>query len=674
MRQFLTIIASSLALLVVMLAAITPAAACSIHDHGCRFHGMGLTALPGGIDQNTNNLTAVLGWDTPGDLDIHGLLPADNGPYVVAPGNTGNVGSTTSLGHADREGEPFIGAGEHPRHIYYSQSRITFQNGDAVANITLDSGSQFNASTNPNGECAIGGQVSCEAITITGNNLPLNVPFTFQAYNFNDDDHYDPDPSANYHMRAYATGRYVIVQDSHIGGVHGNLANTGDSSEQLSITLGLLANAPHARGVALDQHDRLRLGALTPDVLQGFSVNTNDIFEGFKSPTHPVITSPQIVTGNIQPQQVAVQDFDIVNNQPQNQDPPAVNNGRIQDQNYPGIYWHINPSSGQAYPFLNENAGVKDKFQYGVYVAGGTLEEINSLVTGKDFYIGMGKAGVRDIRDVGNLVILSNDLKPKTVLTDMGIFYIKGENPFDTVGNAFANLDAREQAFNEFTEENFRFSPEASNDAQSTGGYVINFASLPIGGGGAAGAKIATRVVQKAKGLVKSLTSKSDEALGVVKNLANKSKDELTSLLGKFNAKFGNDGRIKTASLGKANKARLIDEVAASGKKITPENVVGIRKLSDGRTVWLETGSDTAGLRHIYKRHEVDFANKGISRAEVPNIIMNALEKGNIVGTNGSVNVYRITSNGVEQNIAIGIGSNGFIVRANPVSIWKPLP
>lgn len=43
-----------------------------------------------------------------------------------------------------------------------------------------------------------------------------------------------------------------------------------------------------------------------------------------------------------------------------------------------------------------------------------------------------------------------------------------------------------------------------------------------------------------------------------------------------------------------------------AGTKITPESVVDIRKLPDGRTVWLETGSDAAGLQHIYKRHEVD--------------------------------------------------------------------
>lgn len=52
---------------------------------------------------------------------------------------------------------------------------------------------------------------------------------------------------------------------------------------------------------------------------------------------------------------------------------------------------------------------------------------------------------------------------------------------------------------------------------------------------------------------------------------------------------------------------------------------------------------------------------------------MNALERGGVVGTHGSANVYRITYNGVEKNISVGVSSNGFAVRANPVSSWKPL-
>jgi filamentous hemagglutinin len=122
------------------------------------------------------------------------------------------------------------------------------------------------------------------------------------------------------------------------------------------------------------------------------------------------------------------------------------------------------------------------------------------------------------------------------------------------------------------------------------------------------------------------------------------------------------------------NRTQLIDELVAAGTKVTPGNVVDVRKLPDGRTVWLETGSDAAGLQHIYKRHEVDFANKGIARQDIPTVVMDALGQGNIVGTNGSANVYRIVHNGVEQNIAIGLGSNGFVVRANPVSTWNPLP
>ncbi|WP_339434793.1 hypothetical protein [Pseudomonas orientalis] len=110
------------------------------------------------------------------------------------------------------------------------------------------------------------------------------------------------------------------------------------------------------------------------------------------------------------------------------------------------------------------------------------------------------------------------------------------------------------------------------------------------------------------------------------------------------------------------------------GTKITPGNVVDIRRLPDGHTVWLEKGSDAAGLQHIYKRHEVDFVNKGISRDDISSVVMNALERGQLVGTNGSANVCRIKHNGVEQNIAVGIGSNGFVVRANPVSSWKSLP
>ena len=109
------------------------------------------------------------------------------------------------------------------------------------------------------------------------------------------------------------------------------------------------------------------------------------------------------------------------------------------------------------------------------------------------------------------------------------------------------------------------------------------------------------------------------------------------------------------------------------GVKVTPANVVDIRTLPDGRTVWLETGSDSAGLEHILNRHARDFANKGISSDQIPLVVMDALAQNNVVGTNGSANVYRLIVDGQEKNIAIGVGSNGFVVRANPVSEWNPV-
>ncbi len=82
------------------------------------------------------------------------------------------------------------------------------------------------------------------------------------------------------------------------------------------------------------------------------------------------------------------------------------------------------------------------------------------------------------------------------------------------------------------------------------------------------------------------------------------------------------------------------------------------KRRSELAFVWLEESSNAGGLEHIYVRHEVDFASKGISRAEIPTVVMNALERGEIIGTSGSAHVYRITQNGVEKNIGL---KGGFI-------------
>lgn len=77
-----------------------------------------------------------------------------------------------------------------------------------------------------------------------------------------------------------------------------------------------------------------------------------------------------------------------------------------------------------------------------------------------------------------------------------------------------------------------------------------------------------------------------------------------------------------------------------------------------------------AGLKHIVKEHVTDFANVGISEAQIPSVVMRAVSEGNIVGYQGRGTgrpTYEVMVNGKSKLLAITTGSNGFIVGANPV-------
>ena len=113
----------------------------------------------------------------------------------------------------------------------------------------------------------------------------------------------------------------------------------------------------------------------------------------------------------------------------------------------------------------------------------------------------------------------------------------------------------------------------------------------------------------------------------------------------------------------------LLDELASSGEKYNPKGVIAITKTKDGKLVWLENGTKTAGLRHIIIEHANDFLNKGITQEQIPDYIMNALENGKIVGYQRSGvgrPIYEFTYNGKIHKVAITVSSNGFIVGANP--------
>lgn len=134
------------------------------------------------------------------------------------------------------------------------------------------------------------------------------------------------------------------------------------------------------------------------------------------------------------------------------------------------------------------------------------------------------------------------------------------------------------------------------------------------------------------------------------------------------------DSHLFTGTRGEAKA--LIDEVIANGYKISPEKVLMITKDANGRIAWLETGNKKSGLQHILEEHEDQFNDHGIIKEDIPNYILEAFYQGNIVGTQGNKNprtIYDFDYNGKKQRIAIQIGSNGYIVSANPKSLRRKL-
>ena len=118
----------------------------------------------------------------------------------------------------------------------------------------------------------------------------------------------------------------------------------------------------------------------------------------------------------------------------------------------------------------------------------------------------------------------------------------------------------------------------------------------------------------------------------------------------------------------------LIAEVQARGDKITSDDVIGIAKDKSGKIIWLERGTldgKPSGLKHILVAHEDNFNSKGIATADIADFVLTAVTKGEIIGYQGKGTgrpIYKVTYNGKEYKVAVTVGSNGYIVGANPRS------
>ncbi|UOO97673.1 hypothetical protein [Snodgrassella alvi] len=144
--------------------------------------------------------------------------------------------------------------------------------------------------------------------------------------------------------------------------------------------------------------------------------------------------------------------------------------------------------------------------------------------------------------------------------------------------------------------------------------------------------------------------------------------DEIGLIKNRYSVMMQKQGSKAKAGKGTINQ-QYLEEMSKNGVKFSPENILKVEKLADGKIVFLEKGNSSAGLQHIVERHASDFAKIGVSESQIPNVVIDTVSKGKIIGYQGKGTgrpIYEITINGQKQRIAVTTGSNGFIVGANP--------
>ncbi len=112
---------------------------------------------------------------------------------------------------------------------------------------------------------------------------------------------------------------------------------------------------------------------------------------------------------------------------------------------------------------------------------------------------------------------------------------------------------------------------------------------------------------------------------------------------------------------------QLITQLQTQGIKHSPESIIEIAKNQEEQIIFLETGNSRSGLKHILEKHEADFLRRGISKDQIPKLVITAVTQGIEIGIQGkSRTIYEIEFNGTAQYVSVTIANNGYIVGANP--------
>ena len=297
-------------------------------------------------------------------------------------------------------------------------------------------------------------------------------------------------------------------------------------------------------------------------------------------------------------------------------------------------------------PFENTDDSYKSKMSayYSEWSSmGDKFSDVGNAI--RDFLAGIGDSLVGTVKGLLTLVV------------DLGLLYVHSECSRMTLGHVPETLDQEVEKIKQ------KYEPLLKDPVNTIGGIGQSICDTADEKGVAySSGYIVTEVVTALL---------ADKGLDKIKNVAKtgKTADNVADIAEGAAKGAGNAAEDAGKVVESGLNSNLLDELANSGVKYNPEDIVAITKTADGKLVWLENGTDTAGLNHIIAEHADDFLNKGITQEQIPDYVMNALENGKIVGYQGRGTgrpIYEFTYNGEIHKVAITVGNNGFIVGANP--------
>lgn len=111
----------------------------------------------------------------------------------------------------------------------------------------------------------------------------------------------------------------------------------------------------------------------------------------------------------------------------------------------------------------------------------------------------------------------------------------------------------------------------------------------------------------------------------------------------------------------------LMDELAESGVKYSPDDVVMVTKGSEG-LMWLETGNDSSGWRHIWQRHGDQLLKCGIPESNIPHFLHEVIQLGPLSPPIKDARGCHVFYEFNNQRYLLVYGTNGYIVSFYPYS------